>query len=348
MKKFINTKTLYIILLLVSFSILVYFCIDDNNLVTLLNSVNILDIPWLTVACAFMFLAWAIDAKIVKLLMYPISAGKYYFKDAVKVTMVGQFFNSVTPFCIASQPMQILVMSRQGINTGKAISVVVRKFLIYQATLVLYLFLSVIFSFSFFSNKIPDFMSLVILGCFSQSLVVLIILFFTVKRKLTLKIIYGILTFLAKFNLVKNVKEKMNKTEEELDIYVENNKDIRNNLRLTFKVFLLTFLQFTFIFSIPFCIYKVFNNPGFDILDMISGQAFITSTASYMPLPGGSGAMESSFITVFNIFFNSENVKPAMLLWRFITYYFCIIFGMFFALDVKKFKLKKNRSPIRV
>ena len=126
-----------------------------------------------------------------------------------------------------------------------------------------------------------------------------------------------------------------------MDIYVKNNKAIGENFKLTLKAFVLTCIQFTVMLSISFCVYKAFNNTGYDIIDMISGQAFITTTAAYTPLPGGSGMMEGSFLMVFKLFFASENVKPAMLLWRFITYYSCIIFGVFFAI-----KIRKNQYPI--
>ena len=39
---------------------------------------------------------------------------------------------------------------------------------------------------------------------------------------------------------------------------------------------------------------------------------------------------------LFNLFFQGETVKQAMLLWRFITYYSTIVVGMFFARLGKK------------
>lgn len=344
MKKFLNMKALYIILLIISFSIILYFCIEDDNLSVLINSISFLNVIWLSVACIFMLLVWIIDAVIVKILTVSVYNQKYTFKSAFKVTMIGQFFNSVTPFCIASQPMQILTMSSQGLDAGKSISVVVRKFIIYQTTLVLYLVLAIFCSFSFFSEKIPEFMTLAILGCFSQSIVVLLILFFTVKKDLTLKIISAILNILKRFNLIKDANDKMKIVEKQLNLYVDNNKQLGENMSLTIKVFFLTLLQFTLMFSISFCVYKSFNNSGFDVVNMISGQAFITATSAYMPLPGGSGAMENAFLTVFNDFFVKVDVKPAMLLWRFITYYSCIIFGLFFALDVKRISSKSKQG----
>ena len=338
MKKFLSMKNLYLILLLISFSILIYFCIDDNNLITLIENVSMLNIFWLIIACGFMLLNWLIDAIIVKILTNSVYSFKYSIKDAFKVTMVGQFFNAITPFCLASQPMQILTMSQQKIDPGPAFSIVIRKFIIYQTTLVVYLVSTMLFSYSFFADRIPEFMNLAMLGCVSQSFAVLLIAFFTVKKKLTLRIISWVLNLLNRMNVISNKEEKMESIEKQMNIYVENNRAIGENLNLTLKAFILTCLQFTMMFSISFCIYKAFNNPGFDFIDMISGQAFVMTTAAYTPLPGGSGAMEGSFLTVFKLFFSSENVKPAMLLWRFITYYSCIIFGVFFAMNIKRRK----------
>lgn len=346
MKKFLNIKSLYLILLLISFSILIYFCIDDNNLITLIDNISFLNLVWLIIACSFMLLSWIIDAFIVKILANSVNSQKYTLKDAFKVTMIGQFFNAVTPFCLASQPMQILTMSQQKIDTGFALSVVIRKFIIYQATLVFYLITMLTFSYAFFIDKIPEFMNLVILGCVSQSMVILLIAFFTVKKNLTLRLISSGLNVLGRFNFISDPSEIMKSVEKQMNIYVENNKEIGENPKLTLKAFFLTCIQFTVMFSISFCIYKAFNNPGFDVIDMISGQAFVTTTAAYTPLPGGSGAAEGSFLMVFKLFFSSANIKPAMLLWRFITYYSCIIFGLFFAVNIKKFSTKKRKLSV--
>ena len=218
MKKFLNVKCLYLILFLISFSILVYFCVDDNNLLTLIDNISALNFIWLIVACCSMLFYWLIDAFIVKMLTNSVCEQKYTLKDAFKVTMVGQFFNAVTPFCLASQPMQILTMSQQHVNAGYSLSIVVRKFIVYQTALVCYLVATMFFSYSFFADKIPEFMVLAMVGCVSQSFVILLIAFFTVKKNFTLKLISGILNILSKFNLIKKPQEKMKFVEKQMNI----------------------------------------------------------------------------------------------------------------------------------
>ena len=75
------------------------------------------------------------EALLYHLIVNSVYPGQYSWKEAFRVTMVGQYFSAVTPFGVAGQPMQLVALSRQGVSSGVAVSVVVRKFLIYQTTL---------------------------------------------------------------------------------------------------------------------------------------------------------------------------------------------------------------------
>ena len=69
-------------------------------------------------------------------------------------------------------------------------------------------FATMFFSYSFFADKIPEFMNLAMVGCVSQSFVVLLIAFFTIKKNFTLKLIDWGLNILSRFNLIKEPQEK--------------------------------------------------------------------------------------------------------------------------------------------
>ncbi len=111
---------------------------------------------------------------------------------------------------------------------------------------------------------------------------------------------------------------------------------MNHNWKLSLQLYGLTFLELTVLFSVPFFLYKAYHNPGAPYFDMVSAQAFVTMIAAYTPLPGAAGTSEGSFLVLFNLFFQGETVKQAMLLWRFITYYSTIVVGMFFARLGKK------------
>ncbi|MGI6193147.1 MAG: lysylphosphatidylglycerol synthase transmembrane domain-containing protein, partial [Christensenellales bacterium] len=91
--------------------------------------------------------------------------------------------------------------------------------------------------------------------------------------------------------------------------------------------YFLTFLQLCCYFLIPYCVYRAFGLVGAPVFMMVSAAAYVYMISSFMPLPGGSGAAESSFYMLFLLFFSNSVIAPAMLLWRTITYYSCLIAG---------------------
>ncbi len=340
MKKEKVKKWMNILLFIITVGILVYFCISDNNLQTLINILPSLNIMWMILAVFVVILSWYFDSVCIYLILSDISKEKYSRLSSFKLTMIGQLFSAVTPLGVGGQPMQILSLTGKGVQAGNSISIFVRKFLIYQATAAFYSVLSVIIKFKFFTSQIPVFIPLALIGLISQCFMVALILLFYVNRKFTSKIINWFFYLLSKVKIIKNPDEMSKKFEEQLDTYIKNNKQMSQNKILSLKLYLFTFLQFTCLFSIPFFIYKAFNNPGFPIIDMICAQTFLNMVASYTPLPGAAGTTESVFLLLFANFFSDDLLASAMLICRIITYYFCIVFG-FIIYQIKTIKIKK-------
>ena len=339
--KSISSKVFQIILFAFSVGLLVYFCISDNNLVVLLQSVPSMNIFWLSGALTCVFLGWVLDSLIIKTLVAQAFDTDYGFKHAFKVTMVGQYFNSVTPYAVAGQPMQFLTLVRQGVASGIAISTLVRKFLVYQTSITCYSLAVIIVKYSFFRSKIQGFMALAFIGFLYQAASVVILILFTYCPNFTSRLIYGVIWLLNRFKIVKKPEETEKRVKDQLEFYIQNNKAMQGNRKLMLRVYIITFFQLTVMFSVPFFIYKAFRCPGAPIFNMIAAQSFVTMISSYTPLPGAAGAAEGSFLVIFQMFFSGSIIKQAMLLWRLITYYSSIIVGAFFAgFDNKREKLK--------
>lgn len=329
------------LLFAVSIGMLVYFCVSGNNLVTLLQTIPTLNLFWLLGGVGCIGLVWFLDSLVLHN-MVSISYGEgYSYKNAFRVTMVGQYFNSITPFAVAGQPMQVVALTRQGVDSGVALSALVRKFLVYQTTITLYSLAVIVVKYSFFKEQIPGFMALAFIGFLCQAGVVVVLFFFSHNRSLTMKLINGLMWLLTKLHIVKKPEETGKKIKDQFDFYVESNKAMQGDRKRSLKVYAYTFVQLTALFAVPFFIYKAFRNPGFPITNMVAAQSFVTMISSYTPLPGAAGAAEGSFLVLFQLFFSKEVITQAMLLWRLITYYSCILVGAFFAgIGEKKAKLK--------
>lgn len=332
----------------VTLCLLAYFCISDNNLALLLRSLPALNYFWLSCAAACVALNWMLDSLIIRTLISAAYRGvNYGFSRAFRVSMVGQYFNSVTPYALGGQPMQLLALTRQGVGSGIALSALVRKYLVYQTTITVYSLLVILLKYSFFRGAFQGFMALAVIGFLAQAAVVVVLLLFTRSPAFTTKIIHGAVWLLTRVHIVKRPEETSEKVKSQLEFYIENNRAMRSNREVMAKLYGYTAVQLTALFCVPFFLYKAFHNPGAPIINMIAAQSFVTMVSSYTPLPGAAGAAEGSFLVIFQIFFHQNVIKQAMLLWRLITYYSCIIIGAFYAgLENKQEKMKvKPENP---
>ncbi|MCI8482091.1 MAG: flippase-like domain-containing protein, partial [Clostridia bacterium] len=96
----------------------VYMLIVDgiSNIITVLQSVNYW---WVIAGIICMVLSWLSEAiclhiPIVKL--YP----NQKFRNSIRIMMIGQLFNNITPFCSGGQPMQAYYMHKDGKRVSDA------------------------------------------------------------------------------------------------------------------------------------------------------------------------------------------------------------------------------------
>lgn len=338
MKK-LKGKTIFnISVVVMSILLFVYFCWSENGLTDLIHNIADFNKGWLFMAILFHLINMFIDIYLIYKFTKSF-AKEYSFKQAFKTSMIGQFFSAVTPGASGGQPMQLYCMSKQGIDAGISTAALMQKFLVYQTTLTAYSALSIIVRFNFFNNTLNKFMWLVaVFGFAAQGLVIGLILLFSLNSRFTSKVITYSFNLLAKLHIIKNPEDKSSSLEKSIEGFHNGSKTLYRNKPLLVETFLLTIIQLTCIFIVPYCIYRSFYLSDARIIDMICSQAFVSMTSCFVPIPGASGASEGSFFIFFSNFFSDKTIKPAILLWRIITYYLTILISAPFS------KLGKKRS----
>jgi glycosyltransferase 2 family protein len=318
------------VLFALSLGMLAYFCISGNNLMVLLRSLPGLNAFWLLGAGGCVALNWALDCEIIRTLLSGAAEHRLRFWDAFRVTMVGQYFNAITPYAVAGQPMQLVALIRRGVPSGIAVSALVRKFLVYQEAISLSSLAVILVRYRFFQERVQGFMALAFVGFVYQAATMAVLLLFTFCPRIAEKLSFFVIWLLAKLHIVKKPEEAREKVRDQLGFYGKSNRAMQGNRLLRLRVFGLTLLQLTALFSVPFFIYEAYRQPGAPAFDMIAAQCFVTMISGYTPLPGAAGAAEGSFLVMFRLFFAPEVLTQAMLLWRLIAYYSCIAAGAFF------------------
>ena len=325
-----------IFIVCLTIGLIVYFIFSKDGFIDLLNSGLKINGWWLVFGLILYFLNIVLDTYIIYVFVKR-STPSFRLKQALTVSMVGQFYCAVTPSASGGQPMQVLTMSRMGVKASKATAALIQKFLVWQFTLTGYSVLAMTFRFGMFVESLdPAMWILTVIGFMGQVITIVVLLLASFNKNLTTKVIGGIFKLLGKIHILKNVDEKIKKLDESLTNFHNCNKDLNKDKALVVKVYVITFIQLTVLFLVPFCIARSFGKDNVHAFDMLCAQSFVSMVSGLVPLPGGSGAAEYCFSAFFGSTFDDVTIKSAILIWRSITYYLTIIISLPFAAVRKK------------
>jgi len=281
---------------------------------------------WLLSAMSLILVYWLIETKILHLLINELYKKKR-FKDALKVSMIGQFFSGITPFATGGQPAQLVLLSKLKVPVGMGSSMLMSKFVIYQGILVLYAAILLIFKANLFLTNVNNLFSLVFVGFGVNLVVITALVFISVSKNTNKKVSNKIIMILYKIKLIKNIDVVQLKIAKNIEEFHQQVDILSGHKLLVFKMILLTFFQLTCYFLVPYCLYRGFGLTGVSIVDIIAATAFVLMVTSFIPMPGGSGGAEGGFYIIFGMFFIGKYIVPAILVWRIITYYMWMVIG---------------------
>lgn len=289
-------------------------------------SILSLKLPWLLAACGMIVLYWLLETcelHVVTKKLHPPQK----FKDTFRTTMVGQFYNCITPSASGGQPMQAYNMVKTGVPLGIAGSSLLVRFIVYQFALTMYSLVTLVVFWNFFASKVTGLAFLSMVGFAVNSAVLAGLLCVGFARKFAKRVTVGAIRFLAKLRLIKRPEERIVSAEAELERFYNGFQLVRKQGVVMLKMLILSLLQLTAFFLIPYFLCLAFGQEHVSPFQVIAAQAFVTMVSSFIPLPGAAGGAEVSFVTFFSIFMQGSNLNLSMLLWRMLTFYAPILFG---------------------
>lgn len=319
---------IFIALSVVLMVVYVIFFTDLSDFGTVVTSIAPI---WLLAGVACMVVYWAVEAFVLHLYINKLCPGQPW-KLSAHVSMIGQFFNCVTPLASGGQPVQAYYMVKSGLPVGKSTSALISKFMTYQVTLILYSGVLFFAKFSFFKEKVDSFIYLALVGFAVNFLVMLFLIGISVFQAPSKKLIHWTLFLLEKMRIVKHRETLICKVDAQIADYSTAFKETcrdKKNLLITAG---LSAIQLTAYFLVSVCVYLGFGLPNPQIVNMLAAQSFVLMVSSFVPLPGASGAAEGTFVVFFQIFFNNAVIGVALIVWRFITFYLTLIVGFLFTL----------------
>ena len=209
------------------------------------KSLKKIDLTFLILGIFVIFLRWMVESIILVIL----GDGKVLtLRRAFSTIMIGQFFNSITPFATGGQPAQVYYMSKLGLDVSDGVALLTGKFIIYQLVLTFYSLGILIFKFKEVAREVPTLPFLSFAGFLLNTSIIFLLVLFSYKPAITRKLVGFILKILKKLKL-KVFEEAV---FDKLSMFHEIMKDYISRPFLLISVFSLTFLQLLLNFSIPY------------------------------------------------------------------------------------------------
>jgi len=255
-------------------------------------------------------------------------------RNAIRAVIASLFASTITPGYVGGEPIRIKKLVDYGLNVGEATAITVGE----------RGFDAIFFGFFFFILILDGFLysslrlyliagGIVILGFFA-----IILLSIGGKKHLN-RFVGRIYSLISKFS-GRNHNQK--KIEDEVENYSRVMKELFSKDPAIFILALAsTFLLWSVDFYVPIILILGFGiHP--DILYIILIQIVLVLISLAPLTPGASGIMEILMIATFTSVVGARLILIFVIMWRFITFYFNIIFGSFYLHWVLKEKPNKS------
>ena len=314
-----------LIIAIITFIVL-YFTLKNNYklVINLLFSANI----WwifisLCLALLYIFLMGLVTRNLVG------EYKKFSIFKAFKFQLMTNFCNAATPFSSGGPPFQLYQFKKEGLRINNGTSIIIKAAIINETALLITILVSLSLNLIFdIFPMTPLLTSLLAFGVFVNALFLVVIIIIPHNKKVLKKIIKFVNNLLFKLKIVKDKEKSLEKWNTFLEDFSKNSKVLVNDKKRFLKLIMLNVLALTSLNLIPLTILFSFNNfNAYNIMTSIVLTSFVSIIGSFVPLPGGSGGQEYSFILLYSRYITDPLLSSVMLLWRFMSYYFPMIIG---------------------
>ena len=238
-----------------------------------------------------------------------------------------QFFHAITPFAAGGQPWQIYKLKKDGLSLGESTNVVIQDFIAYQIALVFLVGCAIISNYIFHIFPSDSLLKkLVTIGFIINTVVVIVLFIVAFSKKWNKKLIDGSISLLHKIKIIKDKEKQLQKSEKFIHNFHRSAIILFKDKFNMFRIISLNFIALVGQYLIPFTLLMglgIYINP----LIVIITSAYVMLIGSMVPIPGGTGGLEFSFMAFFKNFITGPQLSIIMIVWRLVTYYFGIVVG---------------------
>lgn len=297
-----------------------------DNIVQILHSV---DYKWVIAGLVCLVIHWGCEAIELHLPLKKMYK-EQSFTNSLKVSMIGQLFNNITPFASGGQPMQAYELTKTGKRVSDSLSAMAMKFIITQIALVVSTLVVILFEFQFFAGLMQEYIWIAIVGFAVNILAIIVVILAGVKKKVITFFTTPIIKLLGKIHIFKEPENIIEKLDKSIENFRKQFLFMKSEKKIVIRMFLTAVVQSFAYYSITYMVYRAFGNTGITFWQIIPTQAFLLLIMTFIPTPGSGLGAEGGFYLLFNSIFKQGTIHMSILFWRMYTFYLPIIIGALF------------------
>lgn len=266
------------------------------------------------------------------------TTGKFRLLMSLKTSLIGKYYDNITPFSSGGQPFQIHYLHKKGLTGGESTAVIFIKFCFNILLLLAISMCLMVFNkdalYTYVTNESQRNWFLVLgwVGFALNCSIPLLIIAFAVFPKLMETLTRWFLTLGHKMKLIKSK-----------DAIVLRAKRVASDFRSAFVIMFhkplhaicLTvcclgelFLSMMLPYFVVVALAGTAVTPSWDLMFAIMTlNVYVSMTVTAVPTPGNSGALESAFLLILTSVAESV-LFWSVFSWRFLSYYTFIIIGV--------------------
>lgn len=332
-----RTSILNIGLIIIIFLGLFIYMLKIDGIDNIINVLNKVNYKWVLAGIGCLLIHWiceSLNLHIPIKKMYP----NQKFTNSIKVAMIGQLFNNITPFSSGGQPMQAYELNKTGKRVSDSLSAMAIKFIITQIALVSSTLVVVLIEFDFFKTLMQNYLWIAIIGFIVNIIAIIVMILAGIKKEIIIFITNPMIRLLGKIHIIKDTEKIIEKLNNSIDNFGNQFIIMKSEKKMVIEMFIIAVIQSMVYYSITYMVYRAFGNYGISFLQIIPTQAFLLLIMTFIPTPGSGVGAEGGFYLLFNTIFKEGTINMSILFWRFYTFYLPIIVGALFLIPIKNKK----------
>ena len=243
---------------------------------------------------------------------------------AMEVSILGRYYDRITPWSMGGEPFQIGYLIHGGLGTGDACSVTMSRHIIRFFTNAVVVI--TILAASRIATNIWV-MIVAILSIFGGLIIPIFMLICAFRPSVGQKIGRGVISLLYKLKIVKDYDKQLAKLQAEIDKFLQGIKYLSSNKAIIVLIAVSAIVELFATNSAPYFVIRAMGVSDIKYWNTLVLCLFVSYCSSFAPTPGGAGIAELSFYAIFAAYIGDGVLFWAVLFWRIAIFYLPVFIG---------------------